>query len=261
MKALLLPPLEDVPALAQYLEGTHNYDMDKHTRLIYHPVSGIVYKRRFVLALEMLASCVGRRTERIVEVGYGAGLLLPTLSSKAEKVIGVDVLDPRASHAISRMLQKLDIGNICLVNGSVLNLPLSTESADVLLCLSVLEHLQRGEEIEQAAREIARLLRPDAVAILGFPVKNKITRFLFKILGYDDNVIHPSSHTDILEGCRRRKLRLEALRRFPAFLPLDLGLYALAQVRKLVSILLTVLLELSSKALPSEESEILQMFV
>jgi 2-polyprenyl-3-methyl-5-hydroxy-6-metoxy-1,4-benzoquinol methylase len=232
MKGLLLPPLEDVPALAQYLEATHNYDMDKHTRLIYHPISGIVYKRRFVLALKMLAGCVERRTERIVEVGYGAGLLLPTLSSMAEEVIGVDVLDPRASCAIYGMLRKLQIGNVRLVAGSVLNLPLSTESVDVLLCLSVLEHLQRGEEMEQAAREIARLLRRDAVAILGFPVKNKITRFLFRILGYDDDVIHPSSHSDILEGCGRQRFRLEALRRFPAFLPLDLGLYALAQVRK-----------------------------
>jgi 2-polyprenyl-3-methyl-5-hydroxy-6-metoxy-1,4-benzoquinol methylase len=232
MKVLELPRFEDVPQMARFLEGTHNYDMDKHTRLIYHPISGIVYKRRFVMAMEMLARCVSAATGRIVEIGYGAGLLFPSLSRMARSVVGVDLLDTRAAAAVRGMLDRLRLDNVTLVSGSVMDIPLAENSVDALLCLSVLEHLHRGEEMQRAAATMSRVLRPGGVAVLGFPVKNKITRTLFRILGYDDEVIHPSSHRDILNGYQRADFRLELTRVYPAFVPLDLSLYALAQVRK-----------------------------
>lgn len=232
MKRLVLPEYKSVPALAPFLEGTHNYDMDKHTRLIYHPVSGLVYKRRFVMAVDMLADCLNANCGRIVEVGYGAGLLFPTLSKMASDVIGVDVLDPRAVREVQGMLRNQRLQNVCLESGSILALPLVDASVDALLCLSVLEHLRPGEEMTTAAKEISRVLRPGAVAILGFPVKNLVTRALFRLLGYDDNVIHPSGHREILTGLSNGGLELKLLRRFPAFLPTDVGLYAVAQLRK-----------------------------
>jgi SAM-dependent methyltransferase len=218
--------------MARFLEGTHNYDMDKHTRLIYHPISGIVYKRRFVMAMEMLSKCVNGGTGCIVEIGYGAGLLFPTLSQMASKVIGVDLLDTRAAAAVRGMLDRLQLRNVMLVSGSVMDIPLAENSVDALLCLSVLEHLHRGEEMQRAAATMHRVLRPGGVAVLGFPVKNLITRGLFRILGYDDDVIHPSSHNDIITGYKRGDFRVEATRVYPALLPMDLGLYALVALRK-----------------------------
>jgi len=232
VSVLKLPRFEDVPQMARFLEGTHNYDMDKHTRLIYHPISGIVYKRRFVMAMQMLSKCVNGGTDCIIEIGYGAGLLFPTLSQMARQVVGVDLLDTRASAAVRGMLERLRIENVTLVSGSVMDIPLASNSVDALLCLSVLEHLHRGEEMQRAAATMSRVLRPGGVAVLGFPVKNIITRALFRILGYDDEVIHPSSHKDIITGYERGDFRLAATRIYPAFLPMDLGLYALVELRK-----------------------------
>jgi SAM-dependent methyltransferase len=232
MKRLVLPDYKSVPALAPFLEGTHNYDMDKHTRLIYHPISGMVYKRRFSIAVDMLADCCGADCGRIVEVGYGAGLLFPTLSKMACEVIGVDVLDKRAVCEVDGMLHDQRLQNVRLESGSILALPLADASVDALLCLSVLEHLHPGAEMIIAAREINRVLRPEGVAVLGFPVKNIVTRALFRVLGYNDNVIHPSGHRDILSGLADGGLKIEALRRFPVFLPTDMGLYAVGQLRK-----------------------------
>jgi SAM-dependent methyltransferase len=232
MNVLQLPPYEAVPKMAEFLEGTHNYDMDKHTRLIYHPISGIVYKARFVMAMEMLARAVGRGVERIVEVGYGQGLLFPTMSRMGREVLGVDMLDTRATLLVRGMLERMKITNVRLLSGSVMEIPLRDGCVDALLCLSVLEHLHRGEEMQRAAAAMSRVLRPGGVAILGFPVKNIITRALFRILGYDDEVIHPSSHNDILNGCRTQNFELKATRRYPFFLPMDLGLYALVELRK-----------------------------
>lgn len=231
MTILRLPQYEVVPAIAQYLEGTHIYDMDKHTRLIYHPVSGGFFRHRFVLAMDLLTAACGPQTERIVEVGYGAGLLFPTLSTLAREVVGVDIIDSRAANAVQGMLRKLAIRNVSLLQGSALELPFRDHSVDALLCLSMLEHLQSREELEKAAREMARVVRPGGAAILGFPVKNRITRILLRVVGIDDDIIHPSSHGDIMGAFRRQSFRLEALRRFPPLLPLDLGLYAVAAWR------------------------------
>lgn len=232
MSVLKLPRFEDVPQMARFLEGTHNYDMDKHTRLIYHPISGVVYKRRFVMGMEMLSKSAHRDAGCIVEVGYGAGLLFPTLCGMARKVVGVDLMDTRTSAAVRGMLERLQISNVTLLNASVLDIPLAANSVDALLCLSILEHLHRGEEMERAAAAIRRVLRPGGVAILGFPVKNIITRALFKILGYDDDVIHPSSHKDIIHGFEGGDFSREVTRVYPAFLPMDLSLYALVTLRK-----------------------------
>lgn len=232
MSKLMLPRYEDVPQMAKFLEGTHNYDMDKHTRLIYHPISGIVYKRRFELAIEMLAAACKNVIGRVIEIGYGQGLLFPTLSRMAQECVGVDMIDTRATILVRDMLEKHNVHNVRLVGGSVLDIPLRDGSVDALLCLSVLEHLHRGEEMERAAATMHQVLAPGGVAILGFPVKNLITRGLFKILGYNDDEIHPSSHRDILNGYQSGRFVVERIVRYPALMPLDLGLYALAQVRK-----------------------------
>jgi SAM-dependent methyltransferase len=234
MKNLALPPLEDVPMMDQFLaaEGLHNYEMDRHTRLIYHPIYGHFFRYRFVMALEMLRSSLGPSAGRIVEVGYSAGLLLPTLSGMARSVIGVDTIASRAASAVQEMLHKRDIFNVGLLQGSAIEMPLTSGSVDALLCLSVLEHLQPNGELHRAAEEIERVLLPGGVAVLGFPVKNKYTRVLLKVAGVDEDEVHPSSHRNIVNAFRLKKLVAEHLRHFPGFMPLDLGMYALLQVRK-----------------------------
>jgi ubiquinone/menaquinone biosynthesis C-methylase UbiE len=213
-------------------KGLHNYEMDKHTRLIYHPVAGVVYKRRFEMAVRVLGSRLPRGTERLVEVGYGAGLLLPTLADMAREVLGMDAMDTRAAKAVKGMLDRLGICNVRLLSGSVTEIPLPEGSVDALLCISVLEHL-RGAELKHAAESMRRVLKPGGVAVLGFPVKNAFTRFLFRILGYNDHEIHPSSHTDILRRCSESQgFRVERICRFPGVLPMHLGLYALVRLRR-----------------------------
>jgi predicted SAM-dependent methyltransferase len=101
-----------------------------------------------------------------------------------------------------------------------------------LLCLSVLEHLYPAEQLRKAVREVFRVLRPGAVAVIGFPVSNSLTRVLLRLAGVRESEVHPNTHTDIVNSFRKDGLRIEVLRRFPAFLPLGLGLYSLLQLRR-----------------------------
>ncbi len=232
MTRLELPPIDDVPNIQRFLEGTRNYDMDHHLRLIYHPIYGIFFQERFVMALAALDRCCTPRPRCLVEIGYGQGLLFPTLSGMASRVIGVDTLTAEAASCIDQMLRRLQITNISLLSGTVWQIPLADRSVDTLLCLSTLEHLHSGKELDGAIAEIVRVLRFGGSAVLGFPVKNKLTRLLLKMVGINDAEVHPSSHRDIIASCGQPELGLEAVRRFPAFCPMDLSLYALIQLRR-----------------------------
>jgi SAM-dependent methyltransferase len=233
MNTLQLPQLADVPMMDHFLaeKGLHNYEMDRHTRLIYHPLYGFFYRKRFAVALEMLAAALDDK-ECCVEVGYSAGLMLPSLSKLARNLVGVDTIEPRAAALVRAMLEKMRVSNVSLLQGSVSELPLQESSVDGLICLSVLEHLQPNGELGCAAQEILRVLRPGGVAVLGFPVKNPMTKVMLRVAGVDDEEVHPSSHRDIISKCRLEGLQVEKLRRMPGFLPLDLGMYTVVQLRR-----------------------------
>lgn len=167
------------------------------------------------MSLELVPTC-----ERILEVGYGVGLFLPALRRRAGKVDGVDIHG--RGHLVMEMLNSLGATGITLHEGSVLDLPFADGNYDAVVCISVLEHIK---QIDKAVGEVARVTKPGGSVILGIPTKNRITRRLFWLVGYDDEEIHPSSHDDILRAARQN-LRPVRSFRFPPLSPLGLSLYS-----------------------------------
>jgi len=188
----------------------------------YHPLYGLIYRRRLALALDLL----GRgRVDRILEIGYGSGILLPELSRRARQLDGLDRHEELGE--VRRMLEKLGVEATLRV-GDIHDLPYGEAEFNAVLCLSVLEHLT---DLDRACGEIDRVLAPDGAAIVGFPVANALTSALFRWLGYRAKEIHPSSHTQILAALRRR-FDLSRIARLPAFIPLPLGLYVACRCKK-----------------------------
>ena len=68
------------------------------------------------------------------------------------------------------------------------------------------------------------MLKKGGAFIFGFPIKNRITRILFKLIGRDDRQIHPQNHASILAALKRY---FEVLRQevFPGGLLGGVGLY------------------------------------
>jgi ubiquinone/menaquinone biosynthesis C-methylase UbiE len=213
---LILPDRRLVPRF-------HAPDEDGLIRLIYHPVSGLVYRRRFRMALAALAGSHSR--ESLLEVGFGAGLLLPSLARMFPQVEAIDIhgLAPD----VSDMLRQLGLINVTVRAGSIFQLPFPDRHFSHVLSVSVLEHLR---DLDAAACELVRVTRPGGTVVLGFPTKNVVTKALFRLVGYDDDVIHPSGHGDILAAMYRR-MALEHLDVFPRYVPLDLSLYSVARFR------------------------------
>jgi 2-polyprenyl-6-hydroxyphenyl methylase/3-demethylubiquinone-9 3-methyltransferase len=91
----------------------------------------------------------------LVDMGCGAGLLAPWLSTKGYRHVGID-LTTSALH-LAR-----DHG-VCVARGDVTALPLRSEVADVVCAGEILEHV---EGLAEAVAEACRLLRPGGTLVI-----------------------------------------------------------------------------------------------
>ncbi len=94
----------------------------------------------------------------ILDLGPGAGRDTATLLAAGHQVVAVDLSMENARHCVDRGARAL--------TGSAVLLPFEDNSFDAVWSLSVLMHIA-NEAIEQALQELARVLRPGGVAIIG----------------------------------------------------------------------------------------------
>lgn len=172
------------------------YATDNDDPLKYHywPLVGYVYKKRLRNTLSLL----GRGHNRLLEIGYGSGILFPELSRRAWEVYGLEVHGKE--DLVKKMLDKEGVDNVILKPGSILNMPFEDNFFDVVVSVSTLEHIK---ELDGTMLEIKRILKPDGDVILSFPARNAITDSFFRLVGYNPRHLHPSSHKDIIDAAKK----------------------------------------------------------
>jgi ubiquinone/menaquinone biosynthesis C-methylase UbiE len=188
----------------------------------YYPIASIVYRQRLKNTYKLLEPY---QFENLVEIGYGSGVLLPTLSKISKKVTAIDI--HKEIDAVRRMLDWYQIGNIELVSGDIMAMPFPNQSFDACVIVSTLEDIH---ESARAVDEIARIVKPGGLIVVSFPVKNIITDAFFKLVGEDPEDIHPSDHTYILDFLKK-KFTVEKVLQYPRFVPLNLSLYVSVRMR------------------------------
>ena len=148
------------------------------------------FYRRLEVALELSELSP---QDRVLDLGFGTGFFLPTLSGAAEEVIGIDGdIDPSrlppdywknpgyskwTLHEIVKDLMRVempDSSNVWLLRGDAGTIPLKDGSIDVAFCLSLLEHTEPRSIIS----EVRRILSDKGRAVFGLPVE-----FSFPLLG------------------------------------------------------------------------------
>lgn len=209
-----LPRHEDI-------DQTGDRELDSLIRCHYLPFVRIFYRKRIQMVLSLLPS---NQIDRLLDAGYGAGLFFPELFRRCRQLHGVD-LHPFT--VAKRMAERSDL-KAHLTRGDLLSLNYTDGSVDAVVSSSVLEHLRA---LPAALSEIHRVLKGGGIAVLGFPVKNRITKLLFRLIGFDDDTIHPSGHQDILREIPRR-FEVEAVRQFPPLVPMNFALYVVVRLRK-----------------------------
>ncbi len=92
----------------------------------------------------------------------------------------------------------------CLTNGmktvtaDMTNIPLPDEFADVIYCISVLEHLGSIGMIEKALKEMRRLIKPQGRVILTMDVVDMVNKAFGDLIEHGDNLREPINGNEIV---------------------------------------------------------------
>lgn len=178
------PTLKLLP-IHQY-KGVNELDPIKY---YYWPVFGKMYRRRVELALD---ECTGG--ERVLEVGFGTGLAFPNLHDTYKEIHGIDLTAD--IDAVKSVFEPMGIP-LFLQKGDVLHMPQYEDNYfDTVLLISILEHL-KPLELEQAFKEVKRVLKPGGQMVYGTPVEKPFMVFMFRMLGHDIRDEHFSTEKEI----------------------------------------------------------------
>jgi SAM-dependent methyltransferase len=180
----------------------------------YRPLVGHLYRHRLRMGLGLVPS--GGR--RVLEIGVGSGILVPSLTAGFPEYVGTDLL-------LAPGLDSL-VAPGCHATFQVADLldpnALPAGTFDVVVCLSVLEHIA---DPEAAARCLVRALAPGGTLVAGYPMVNRFMATCFRTLGFgkieDHHVTTPAQITAALGRLLRPVGRVS----LPMFAPQSLSLY------------------------------------
>jgi SAM-dependent methyltransferase len=211
-----MPALQLLPREA--LVKTNPVD---HADWNYQPLIGTIQRWRFRLIAKLLADV---RAERLLEIGYGSGVLMPELARYASSLHGID---PHPCHL--EVAQSLKAHGITadLHSGSAEQLPFPDNFFDCIVSVSALEYIP---DIDKACREMLRTLKPGGRLVCVTPGFSPLVDWGLRVLTgeqasqYGDRRerLLPSLHAHFVE---ERRLSVPPLGRY-------LRLYSALRMRR-----------------------------
>jgi 2-polyprenyl-3-methyl-5-hydroxy-6-metoxy-1,4-benzoquinol methylase len=105
---------------------------------------------------------------RILEVGFGLGDWLLTLSEVGFEVVGIEI-SKQAVKLLREALKPPYAHRVTILHGDFMNMDFH-EEFDLIFCLEVLEHIQ---DDEAAIRKLSSFLKPNGKLIISVPAHMK----------------------------------------------------------------------------------------
>jgi 2-polyprenyl-3-methyl-5-hydroxy-6-metoxy-1,4-benzoquinol methylase len=183
----------------------------------YKPLTGWLYRHRLQMGLDLLPQGGGR----ILEVGVGSGILVPTLTARYGEYVGTDLVLARDLPALvtSGCQARFQQADLLASTGDG---ALPADHFDAIVCFSVLEHIA---DADGAARGLARALRPGGTLVTGYPMVSPLMTRAFAAIGYpniDEDHVSPPVR---IASALRRVLLPRRRAAFPPGAPTRLALY------------------------------------
>jgi radical SAM superfamily enzyme YgiQ (UPF0313 family)/ubiquinone/menaquinone biosynthesis C-methylase UbiE len=204
--------------LRRFAEGVY---VDSPVYFTRNPLVRALNWRKLDRAASLL---LGEGSDRILDLCCGNGIMLPFLSERYRKVVGLD----RHTRAAQRMRTKLHFEGVSLTAADGMRLPFRDGTFYGILALSALEHF---EDLEGIVKEMARVIRPGGFVLYLAPTENRFYRLGRWLCGYVKPQDHHHSGSEVEEALQRH-FDPEILRSLPTFLPPCLAVYRLGRLRK-----------------------------
>lgn len=191
----------------------------------YHPWVGWLYRHRLQMGLDLLPAAVAAegsgapaRARRVLEVGVGSGVLVPTLTRHYAEYTGTDLtlaagLDKLVSAGCRATFRSADL----LRDGD-----LPADHFDAVVCFSVLEHIR---DADGAARGLARALAPEGTLVTGYPMVSPLMTRAFSLIGFQGIDDHHVSSPVSIAAALSRVLTPVTRVAFPPLAPVRAALY------------------------------------
>jgi len=189
-------------------------DADDPLPYYYHRWIGWAYRHRLQLGLDLLPN--GAR--RVLEVGVGSGILVPTLTQHYPEYTGTDLTLAPGLDALVRPGCKAEFRRADLLSEG----DLPADSYTAIVCFSVLEHI---EDSQRAARHLARALAPGGTLVAGYPMVNLMMGRAFAMIGFRQIEIHHVSPPAKITAALAEVLTPVRRAAFPPAAPLRAALY------------------------------------
>ncbi|MBL6992066.1 MAG: class I SAM-dependent methyltransferase [Bacteriovoracaceae bacterium] len=177
-------------------------------KFYYMPIVKIPLLQRLKSAVKLLGK---KKYNKLLDLGCGAGVLLPELSKHADILHGTDVHDNLDT--VESMVKTEGI-KAKIFKSDVLKANTFKDKYDSIVCVSVLEHIH---DVELAIKNIDKILEKDGEVIFGFPPKNPLVDLVTKILVPNIEEHHVSSHQKILREISK-KMRIVKFNNIPSFI-------------------------------------------
>jgi SAM-dependent methyltransferase len=169
----------------------------------------------------------------LLEVGYGSGLLLPTLSKISDQIAGLD-LEPQPPGLVE-YLHRNGTGHAVLEQGDVRAIPFPPESFDCVVAFSIFEHLE-GAALTDGMSEVARVLQPGGHFLIGCPAVHAAMSAAFAAIGFSDIDHHHVSDLPAILLAASRHFVVEETTAWPPLvgdrLPLGWAPYSAVRLRR-----------------------------
>ena len=188
---------------------------DAHDPLPYYYSAwvGWLYRHRLEMGLNLLPD----GGQRVLEVGVGSGVLVPTLTARYRESTGTDLTLARGLQTLVAPGCKAEFRRADLLADD-----LPAAHYDAIVCFSVLEHIA---DSGAAARGLARALGPGGTLVCGYPMVSPLMSRAFSLIGFkgidDHHISPPAKIASALAGVLTPVSRAA----FPPAAPVQAALY------------------------------------